>query len=136
METIAYQVPPSMGFSRQEDWSGLPLPSPGDLPEPGIEHKCCANKFWGTCEVSDSLCKAETHVSSPIEMCVGVYRGTSACVCVCVCVCMCVSDCGLSEGIDPHGVRMLELGVKHKPTLSLWNRLQDNVAPDKWHIPF
>ena len=26
-----------MGFSRQEDWSGLPLPSPGDLPDPGIE---------------------------------------------------------------------------------------------------
>ena len=35
--TIAYQVPPSMGFSRQEYWSGLPLPSPGDLPKPGIE---------------------------------------------------------------------------------------------------
>ena len=35
--TVAYQVPPSMGFSRQEYWSGLPFPSPGDLPEPGIE---------------------------------------------------------------------------------------------------
>ena len=35
--TIAYQVPPSMGFSRQEYWSGLPFPSPGDLPDPGIE---------------------------------------------------------------------------------------------------
>ena len=35
--TVAYQVPPSMGFSRQEYWSGLPLPSPGDLPNPGIE---------------------------------------------------------------------------------------------------
>ena len=34
--TVAYQVPPSMGFSRQEYWSGLPLPSP-DLPDPGIE---------------------------------------------------------------------------------------------------
>ena len=30
-------APPSMGFSRQEYWSGLPLPSPGDLPDPGIE---------------------------------------------------------------------------------------------------
>ena len=28
---------PSMGFSRQEYWSGLPFPSPGDLPDPGIE---------------------------------------------------------------------------------------------------
>ena len=35
--TIANQAPPSMGFSRQECWSGLPFPSPGDLPDPGIE---------------------------------------------------------------------------------------------------
>ena len=35
--TVAYQAPPSMGFSRQECWSGLPFPSPGDLPYPGIE---------------------------------------------------------------------------------------------------
>ena len=35
--TVAYQVPQSMGFSRQEYWSGLPFPSPGDLRDPGIE---------------------------------------------------------------------------------------------------
>ena len=35
--TEAYQAPPSMGFSRQEYWSGVPLPSPGDLSDPGIE---------------------------------------------------------------------------------------------------
>ena len=35
--TIAHQAPPSMGFSRQEYWSGLPFPAPGDLPNPGIE---------------------------------------------------------------------------------------------------
>ena len=35
--TIAHQAPPSMGFSRQEYWSGLPFLSPGDLPDPGIE---------------------------------------------------------------------------------------------------
>ena len=34
---VAYQAPPPMGFSRQEYWSGLPFPSPGDLPNPGIE---------------------------------------------------------------------------------------------------
>ena len=33
--TVAYQAPLSMGFSRQEYWSGLPFPSPGDLPYPG-----------------------------------------------------------------------------------------------------
>ena len=35
--TVAYQARPSMGFSRQEYWSGLPFPSPGDLPDPGIK---------------------------------------------------------------------------------------------------
>ena len=37
--TVAYQAPPSMGFSRQEYWSGLLFPSPGDLPNPGIKPK-------------------------------------------------------------------------------------------------
>ena len=35
--TVAGQAPLSMGFSRQEYWSGLPFPSPGDLPDPGID---------------------------------------------------------------------------------------------------
>ena len=35
--TVAYQAPLPMGFSRLGYWSGLPLPSPGDLPNPGIE---------------------------------------------------------------------------------------------------
>ena len=35
--TVAHQAPLSMGFSRQEYWSWLPFPSPGDLPDPGIE---------------------------------------------------------------------------------------------------
>ena len=35
--TVAHQAPPSMEFCRQEYWSGLPFPSPGDLPDPGIE---------------------------------------------------------------------------------------------------
>ena len=35
--TAAHQAPLSTGFSRQEYWCGLPCPSPGDLPEPGIE---------------------------------------------------------------------------------------------------
>ena len=47
--TVAHQAPPSMGFSRQEYWSGLPFPSPGDLPapgsDPGLPHRgqtlCC-----------------------------------------------------------------------------------------------
>ena len=37
--TVAHQAPLSMEFSRQEYWNGLPFPSPGDLPDPGIELK-------------------------------------------------------------------------------------------------
>ena len=35
--TVAHQAPLSVGFSRQECWSGMPCPPPGDLPDPGIE---------------------------------------------------------------------------------------------------
>ena len=35
--TVACHAPLSMGFSRPEYWSGLPFPSPGDLPDPGME---------------------------------------------------------------------------------------------------
>ena len=40
--TVAHQAPLSKGFPRQEDWSGLPFPLPGDLPEPEIEPGSCA----------------------------------------------------------------------------------------------
>ena len=35
--TIVHQAPLSMGFPKQEYWSGLPFPTPGDLPDPGIK---------------------------------------------------------------------------------------------------
>ena len=35
--TVVHQAPLSMGFPRQAYWNGLPFPSPGDLPDPGIE---------------------------------------------------------------------------------------------------
>ena len=37
-QTVSRQAPLSMGFPRQHCWSGLPFPSPGDLPDPGIKH--------------------------------------------------------------------------------------------------
>ena len=40
---VAHQAPLSMEFSRQEYWSGLPFPTPGDLPHPGIESKSLAS---------------------------------------------------------------------------------------------
>ena len=61
--TVACQVPLSMGFSRQEYWSGLLFPSPGDLPEPGIEP-------WSPTFQADSLLtelwgKPASHVTYP-----------------------------------------------------------------------
>ena len=48
--TVAHQAPLTMGFSRQEYWSGLPFPSPGDLPNPGIEpmYPALAGGFFTT----------------------------------------------------------------------------------------
>ena len=45
--TVAYQASLSMGYSRQECWSGLPFPSPGDLPDPGIEPR--VSRIAGRC---------------------------------------------------------------------------------------
>ena len=51
--TVARQAPRSMRFSRQEYWSGLPFPSPGDLPDPGVEPEslespALASRFFTT----------------------------------------------------------------------------------------
>ena len=48
--TLAHHAPLSMGFSRQEYWSGLPFPSPGDLPNPKIEpvSPALAGRFFNT----------------------------------------------------------------------------------------
>ena len=53
--TVAHQAPLSLGFSRQEHWSGLPCPPPGDLPDPGIEpasltSPALAGRFLTTCD--------------------------------------------------------------------------------------
>ena len=56
--TVARQAPLSMAFSRQEHWSGLPFPPPGDLPDPGIEPESPALQL-------DSLLLS--HQGSPIN---------------------------------------------------------------------
>ena len=60
--TVALQAPLSMGFSRQEYWSGLPFPSPGDLPHPGIEP--VSPTLAGRCFTADSLSGPFISVSS------------------------------------------------------------------------
>ena len=57
-QTVAHKVPLVMEFSKQENWSGLSFPSPGDLADPGIETK-------SPTQLSDSL-PSESHQGSPI----------------------------------------------------------------------
>ena len=45
-QTVSQEAPLSMGFSRQEYWSGLPVPPPGELPDPAIEPGSPAGKFF------------------------------------------------------------------------------------------
>ena len=57
--TVFYQLPLSMGFSRQEYWSGVPFPSPGDLPGPGTEPvslmpPALASRFFTTSAASEA----------------------------------------------------------------------------------
>ena len=62
--TVAYQAPPSMGFSRQECWSTLPFSFPGDLPDPGIKPGSPAfqadslpSELWGKIHTAWHSCK-------------------------------------------------------------------------------
>ena len=62
--TVAYQAPPFTGFSRQAYWSGLPFPSPGDLPDPGIEPRSPALRAgtfnaWASREVPPIILREE-----------------------------------------------------------------------------
>ena len=62
--TVAYQAPPTMGFSRQEYWSGLLFPSSGDLPNPGI-------KPWSPALEADALTseRQEGPFKSKVQVC-------------------------------------------------------------------
>ena len=65
--TVAYQVPLSVGFSRQEYWNGLPFPSPGDPHDPGI-------KPWSPALQADSLpTESPGKPHKCIYMCVYTY---------------------------------------------------------------
>ena len=57
--SLLIQVPQSMGFSRQEYWSGLPFPYPGDLPDPGIERS--SPSLWAEALPSEAPGKFTEH---------------------------------------------------------------------------
>ena len=81
---VAHQAPLPMGFSRQEYWSALPFPSPGDLLNPGIEptslhFSALVGRFFTT----------STTWEAPY-------------MCVCVCVCVCVFMIMSLSSVDGH----------------------------------
>ena len=118
--TVAHQAPLSMGFSRQEYWSGLPFPPPGELPYPGTEPMSPALAggilyHWATREAHGCVCVcayiyiyacAHTHMLKLIKMYtlkihlylhspklinpLTVSQGVWG---VCVCICLCVRVC-------------------------------------------
>ena len=74
--TAAHQAPLSMGFSRQEYWSGLPGPPPGDLPDPGIKptslvSPVLAGRFFTT----STTWEAKKQSSPPQIMVTGMDNG-------------------------------------------------------------
>ena len=77
---LALQAPLSMGFSRQEYWSGLPFPSPGDLPFPGLLH--CRQILYQM-----------SYEGSPIFM--GLYIA-----CMCSVAQLCLTLCNPKESLD------------------------------------
>ena len=70
----AHKAPPSVGFSRQEYWSGLPFPSPGDLPDPGIEPRSPTLQADALTSVPNASREAKELELSYIE---GTYNGTA-----------------------------------------------------------
>ena len=79
-----------MGFSRQEFWSGLPFPPPGDLPDPGIEptslmSPALTGRFFTSSATWEALAAAlDSNKYSGSSECGGLWIFTRACVCVCV----------------------------------------------------
>ena len=66
--SVAYQAPLSMGFPRQEYWSGLPFPSPGDLADPGIKPRSPA--LWTDAFPSEPPGKLMLSCFSRVRLCV------------------------------------------------------------------
>ena len=109
--TVALKAPLPMGFSRQEDWSGLSFPPPGDLPNPGINP---ASPAWAgglfTAEPpgKPAAWRLKIRVSAGLVPPEVALLGMSVAilslrVCVCVCVCVCVlriQACGIRAHLN------------------------------------
>ena len=83
-QTVAHQAPLSMGFSRQECWSGLSFPSPGDRPDSGVKPRSPALQADSLPFELQGKQKANMYTNN-----MNTHTHVCACVCVCVCVCVC-----------------------------------------------
>ena len=101
--TVAHQVPLSMGFLRQEYWSGLPFPSPEDLPNPGIESKSSglAGRFFTTESLGKPICVI-TWVFTVVKIHWTVHLKTCTFYCMQI---MLFSHPVVSDALRPHGLQ-------------------------------
>ena len=115
--TVARQAPLLTGFPRQEYWSGLPFPSPGDLPDPGIK----PTSLWQVdslplSHLGKTICIYYLYIWEAYSVCVCVYIYIYTIVCLiaqsCLTLC-CPLDCSLPDS-SVHGIlqtRILEWGA-------------------------
>ena len=104
--TRAYQAPPSTGFSRQDYWSGLPFPSPGDLPDPGIPH--CRQMLY-----------LLSHQGSPSWVGMCLIQNNWLLFTGCCCCCQVASV--VSNSSRPHGLQPTRLlRPRDSPGKSTW----------------
>ena len=124
--TVARQAPLSRGFSRQEYWSGLPCPLPGDLPNPGIEPASLmppvlAGRFFTT----------ESHLGSPhICVYICIIWATKPHICVYICIIwaikphICVYIC-IIWAIKPHICIYLCFSKYESQTIKIYLQLRN-----------
>ena len=127
--TVTYQASPSMGFSRQEYWSGLPFPSPGDLPDPGIEPGSPA--LQANALTSEPPGKPNCHqfcsfrqLPPPLTSLYLIIPGNLPCVLHAKSLQRVMSDSLLPHGLGPARlhVRMLELVAMPSSRGPSWHR--------------
>ena len=131
--TVAHQAPRSMGFSRQEYWSGLPFPSPGDLPDPGIEPRSPALQAdaFNLCATREASPSTELSSLGVIHSCGKIhyqYCWTVKSVCHSE---LCSSELSCVEWLVQHNVSG---GKRFAVDGDMRQRAVSTAAPP-WHRP-
>ena len=97
--TVVHQTPLSMGFFRQEYWSGSPCPPPGDFPDPAIEPVSPTSPTLQVVFTTEPPGKALINRGKKINekksissKCSNSHLGEECVVCICVCMCACIGE--------------------------------------------